>query len=172
MSAYARCHEGNHPRLLWIALLVLSLWVSWPLASGFLSSCSGRDGWDAWRRAGMSMWQDGFGPMRPPGTWWPPRSSGNHAFDDYRSDTLRRLEEEEKEVPRIPQSFAGPPRTRPNSINSWQTVAIRREVHHPRRKAETRCARLDLRSRIYPASAPPWMARAQVNLSSVARGRK
>ncbi len=25
------------------------------------------------------------------------RSSGNHAFDEYRADTLRRLEEEQKE---------------------------------------------------------------------------
>jgi hypothetical protein len=97
MSAYARCHEGNHPRLLWIVLLVLSLWVSWPLALGLFVVLLWTGRLDAWRRAGMSMWQDGFGPMRPPGTWWPPRSSGNHAFDDYRSDTLRRLEEEEKE---------------------------------------------------------------------------
>ena len=35
--------------------------------------------------------------MRSPGTWWQPQSSGNNAFDDYRSETLRRLEEEEKE---------------------------------------------------------------------------
>jgi hypothetical protein len=33
----------------------------------------------------------GFGP------WGAPRSSGNHAFDEYRSETLRRLEEEQRE---------------------------------------------------------------------------
>ena len=32
------------------------------------------------------------------GQWWgQPRSSGNRAFDDYRADTLRRLEEEQRE---------------------------------------------------------------------------
>jgi hypothetical protein len=32
------------------------------------------------------------------GGWWgQPPSSGNHAFDEYRADTLRRLEEEQRE---------------------------------------------------------------------------
>jgi hypothetical protein len=32
------------------------------------------------------------------GEWWgTPRSSGNHAFDEYRNETLRRLEEEQRE---------------------------------------------------------------------------
>ena len=32
------------------------------------------------------------------GNWWgEPRSSGNHAFDDYRAETLRRLEDEQRE---------------------------------------------------------------------------
>ena len=36
--------------------------------------------------------------MRNPGTWWQPsRSSGNRAFDEYRSETLQRLEEEQRE---------------------------------------------------------------------------
>ena len=29
--------------------------------------------------------------------WWGPPSSGNRAFDDYRSETLKRLEEEQRE---------------------------------------------------------------------------
>ena len=33
----------------------------------------------------------GFGP------WGGPRSSGNHAFDEYRTETLRRLEDEQRE---------------------------------------------------------------------------
>jgi hypothetical protein len=33
----------------------------------------------------------GFSP------WGSPRSSGNHAFDEYRAETLRRLEEEQRE---------------------------------------------------------------------------
>jgi len=32
------------------------------------------------------------------GDWWGrPRSSGNRAFDDYRTETLRRLEDEQRE---------------------------------------------------------------------------
>ena len=32
------------------------------------------------------------------GGWWgQPPSSGNHAFDEYRAETLRRLEEEQRE---------------------------------------------------------------------------
>ena len=32
------------------------------------------------------------------GAWWgQPRSSGNRAFDEYRTETLRRLEEEQRE---------------------------------------------------------------------------
>ena len=35
--------------------------------------------------------------MRKRGDWWGPTSSGNKAFDDYRSETLRRLEDEQRE---------------------------------------------------------------------------
>jgi hypothetical protein len=36
--------------------------------------------------------------MRSAGTWWQPsRSSGNRAFDEYRAETLQRLEEEQRE---------------------------------------------------------------------------
>ena len=34
--------------------------------------------------------------MRDPAGWFRP-SSGNHAFDEYRTETLRRLEEEQRE---------------------------------------------------------------------------
>ena len=35
---------------------------------------------------------------RSGGDWWgQPRSSGNRAFDDYRTETLRRLEDEQRE---------------------------------------------------------------------------
>jgi hypothetical protein len=46
----------------------------------------------------MSRWQNGAARTQGPGTWWQPQqSSGNRAFDDYRADTLRRLEEEQQE---------------------------------------------------------------------------
>ena len=35
--------------------------------------------------------------VRGRGGWFGPTTSGNHAFDDYRAETLRRLEEEQRE---------------------------------------------------------------------------
>lgn len=48
----------------------------------------GQDGgpWSAWK-----SWACGSGNGRPAA------SSGNHAFDEYKTETLRRLEEEQKE---------------------------------------------------------------------------
>ena len=51
-----------------------------------------------WKGGGMSRWQGAADQMRHAGTWWQPlRTSGNRAFDDYREETLRRLEEEQRE---------------------------------------------------------------------------
>ncbi len=35
--------------------------------------------------------------FRGGGDWFGPATSGNHAFDDYRAETLKRLEEEQQE---------------------------------------------------------------------------
>lgn len=34
---------------------------------------------------------------RPGRSWFAPASSGNHAFDEYRAETLKRLEDEQRE---------------------------------------------------------------------------
>jgi hypothetical protein len=80
----------------WIALTILAFFVFWPLGLAILAFAiwSGRMG--CWRGGGVSRWQD-RGAMRSAGTWWQPPSSGNKAFDEYRTDTLRRLEEEQRE---------------------------------------------------------------------------
>src|SRR5258708_10485981 len=101
MPIVAKFDEWGQPA--WIALLVLSFLVTWMLGLGLLAFLiwSGRMG--CWKRSGMHRWAHGVGDMghagdtRHPGTWWQSRSSGNNAFDEYRADTLRRLEEEEKE---------------------------------------------------------------------------
>jgi hypothetical protein len=48
---------------------------------------------------GISRWFGAEEQMRPAGIWWQPssRPSGNRAFDEYRQETLRRLEEEQRE---------------------------------------------------------------------------
>ena len=72
----------------WIAAMVLGFIVFWPIGLALLaymiwskemfskSSCAGRGRRSSYRTA--------------------MRSSGNHAFDSYKSETLRRLEDEQK----------------------------------------------------------------------------
>jgi hypothetical protein len=106
----------RHPRFLesswhpgWIALTVLGFVFWWPVGLALLfytlgsrkMSCTGYQGrWQnkmermQWKmdRMRSRMESSGFGFGR--GFYG---SSGNRAFDDYRQDTLRRLEEEQVE---------------------------------------------------------------------------
>jgi hypothetical protein len=84
--------------ILWwpVGLLVLGyLWWSGKMGCwGRRAPADGRmeNGWDR-ARAGWAMWRgsrDGGAAAAAP-------SSGNRAFDEYRADTLRRLEEEQQE---------------------------------------------------------------------------
>jgi hypothetical protein len=89
----------------WLGLLVLSFFVFWPAALALLAFLiwSGRMG--CWGNSDrfqekMDRMQAKMDRMREhAGRWggWEPRSSGNRAFDEYRAETLRRLEEEQKE---------------------------------------------------------------------------
>ena len=87
------------PRPLLIAVLVLGFIAFWPigLAILFFMIGSGRIGGRWARRHGM-----GRAEMQG-GCGWRGRkreeapSSGNRAFDEYRQDTLRRLEEEQQD---------------------------------------------------------------------------
>jgi hypothetical protein len=77
----------------WIALMILGFIVWWPLGLATLAFLI----WS--RRMGCGNFK-GFNwacqPGRSYGTPWQP-SSGNRAFDEYRSETLRRLEDEQRE---------------------------------------------------------------------------
>jgi len=104
----------------WIALMILGFIVWWPLGLVTLAFIlgSGRMAMGCWShhhdgdRWHMSRWQAKMDRMQEKmdrvrakmergangGDWWgQPRSSGNRAFDDYRAETLRRLEEEQRE---------------------------------------------------------------------------
>lgn len=88
----------------WILLIIVGFMTWWPLGLVILaySIGSGRMGCHS-----MSRWQGKIDRMQDKvdrmrtrmegGDWWGPRSSGNHAFDEYRTETLRRLEEEQRE---------------------------------------------------------------------------
>jgi hypothetical protein len=85
----------------WIALMILGFMVWWPLGLASLAFLigSGRMGCGSFRG---QMWGrhggHNGGHHRGHGMWWQqPSSSGNRAFDEYRSETLNRLEEEQRD---------------------------------------------------------------------------
>ena len=75
----------------WIALIIFGFWAFWPLGLVALMFVlfSGRA--RAWRCGGRGKWHN----MEVRGRGW--RTSGNAAFDEYRTETIRRLEDEQKE---------------------------------------------------------------------------
>lgn len=83
----------NYGKPAWIALMVVSFVLFWPLGlavlfyligSGRMSCWKHRRRWREHMQAGMENWYRAQSP------------SGNRAFDEYREETLRRLEEEQK----------------------------------------------------------------------------
>jgi hypothetical protein len=118
MSCAARSDEWGHawghgyrPGLwawhpAWIVLMVLGFIFWWPVGFAILAftlwsrrmSCWGGHNYDRWQekmermRAKMERYGERYGH----GGWAGP-SSGNRAFDEYRSETLQRLEEEQRE---------------------------------------------------------------------------
>ena len=79
----------------WIVVMVLGFILFWPIGLAILAYLiwSGRMGF--WRHCGPGRWHytapDETRTKRRAGP-----SSGNHAFDEYREETLRRLEEEQE----------------------------------------------------------------------------
>jgi hypothetical protein len=103
----------------WIALMVLGFFAWWPLGLVILAFILGSGRMSCWNHRSdghwdshMGRWQSKMERMqekmerlrtrmergRSGGDWWGgARTSGNRAFDDYRTETLRRLEEEQRE---------------------------------------------------------------------------
>jgi Protein of unknown function (DUF2852) len=109
MPIVAKLDEFGRPA--WIALMVLGFCLWWPLGLATLAFIygSGRmscwnhygHGSDHWQRK-MDRLQEKLDRMRGKagggGNWFgTPPSSGNRAFDEYRMETLRRLEDEQTE---------------------------------------------------------------------------
>jgi hypothetical protein len=101
MPIAARIDEFGKPA--WIVLMILGFWAWWPLGLVILAFIIGSGRMGCWNHHGMNRWQDKMdrmrSNMRSGVDWWGTgsASSGNRAFDDYRADTLRRLEEEQRE---------------------------------------------------------------------------
>ena len=93
------------PKAAWIALVVLGFIVFWPVGLALLIylKWSGRMSW--WKHGHCGRWHSPEGgEMREEfRTWrrrnraWGRNSSGNVAFDEYREETLRKLDEEQRE---------------------------------------------------------------------------
>ena len=97
MPIAARIDEFGKPA--WIVLMILGFWAWWPLGLAILAFTIGSGRMGCWNHHGMNRWQDKMDRMCSKVDWWgtTPPSSGNRAFDEYRTDTLRRLEEEQRE---------------------------------------------------------------------------
>ena len=94
----------------WIALMILGFIVWWPLGLLTLAfliwsgrmNCGHRSV-ERWQekinrmQAKMDRARDRMGAAGFGGGFWQPPSSGNRAFDEYRMETLRRLEDEQRE---------------------------------------------------------------------------
>ena len=101
----------QYGKLPWIGLIVLGFMAWWPLGLVILAFTiwSGRMGCGHhgghWEHQ-HERWQHKMERMQRKMDWmrsrmsggpWTPPSSGNRAFDDYRTETLKRLEEEQRE---------------------------------------------------------------------------
>jgi hypothetical protein len=108
MAIAAKLDEFGKPA--WIALMILGFFAWWPLGLVILAfmigsgrmGCSHHGHWENKMqrmqekmdrvRSKMDSFRGGGG-----GDWWGTPSSGNRAFDNYRRETLRRLEDEQRE---------------------------------------------------------------------------
>ena len=79
----------------WIALMVLGFFIWWPVGLAILAYVIWSGRMSCWKRGNFSHHGRGDA-MRNPADWFRP-SSGNHAFDEYRNETLLRLEDEQRE---------------------------------------------------------------------------
>jgi len=121
MPIVAKLDELGRPA--WIVLMILGFIVWWPIGLSVLAYLiwSGRMG--CWKGRNAVRWQDGADRMREAARWWHTTpSSGNRAFDEYRTETLRRLEEEQREF----QDFLGRLREAKDRAEFDQFMADRR----------------------------------------------
>jgi len=82
----------------WIALMILGFAIWWPVGLAVLAFMIGSGRMGCGHHRGFGRWHEGAERARNAASWWrEPQSSGNRAFDEYRTETLRRLEDEQRE---------------------------------------------------------------------------
>jgi hypothetical protein len=100
MGIAARLDDLGKPA--WIALMVLGFVFYWPVGLAVLAFIIWSGRMSCWKHEHAGRWQSNGNHRGPDWSshWFGHRrqaSSGNLAFDEYREETLRRLEEEQKE---------------------------------------------------------------------------
>jgi uncharacterized protein DUF2852 len=94
----ARLDEIGRPA--WIMLTVLGFILFWPIGLAMLAFVIGSGRMGCWRHRGFGRWHNGrVESVRDAAARWygGAPTSGNRAFDEYRTETLRRLEDEQRE---------------------------------------------------------------------------
>ncbi|MEM1235907.1 MAG: DUF2852 domain-containing protein [Pseudomonadota bacterium] len=71
----------------WIAAMVLGFIFFWPIGLALVIYMTATNKWSCWGRSRKSSARSAAMAMKP---------SGNSAFDAYKADTLRRLEDEQE----------------------------------------------------------------------------
>ena len=112
----------------WVALMVVSFVLFWPLGLLVLTYMAWSGRMKCWSR-GAGRWAEKMEEhvQHHARRWHGGRSSGNAAFDEYREDTLRRLEEEEREF----RSFLERLRHAKDKVEFDQFMAERRNSTPP-----------------------------------------
>jgi hypothetical protein len=85
------------PKPIWIALMVLGFMAYWPIGLVILAYLIWGRRMGCWTHGQVGRWHnEGKDRFQGAGRWHGP-ASGNRAFDEYREETLRRLEQEQRE---------------------------------------------------------------------------
>ena len=144
MPIVAKLDELGRPA--WIALMILGFIVWWPLGLASLVFLFGSGRMACWhndparwqykmekmqRKMDLAQsWMSGNARGGSPwggNPWRNAPSSGNHAFDEYRAETLRRLEDEQKEF----HDFLGRLRQAKDKAEFDQFMSERRNRPNP-----------------------------------------
>jgi hypothetical protein len=101
MDIAARLDDIGRPA--WIGLMILGFILYWPIGLAILAYLIWSRRMGCWKRGYFEDMRRARGRWHGPhgggwgGSWGRAETSGNSAFDEYRAETLRRLEEEQKE---------------------------------------------------------------------------
>ena len=95
MMYASRLDEFGKPA--WIAATVFGFWAFWPLGLAVLLYLAVSGRLREWRMESRGFWRKMQSDKGSRISARRGRSSGNHAFDTYRTETIQRLEDEQRE---------------------------------------------------------------------------